>query len=250
MSSKKKSPDAPTTSNPFKALKGLKKEMEDAEAKRRAEEAAKREAAIARGETVSAPKRPAAPAAPAKRASPEVWRPDLDKELFAVAMAGVAPLTGKKPPRLSSRDESAPARPPPPTAAQRARRAHAEGGESLEVTWAPDGTVSCARAGNAFALEALGRFAAPAEVLDLHGLSEPEAVMRVQEFVRTRRLRGMRCVQIVHGRGKRSPDGESVLRDVVVKTLREPPTCRELDAFASAPEELGGAGSILVSLRG
>lgn len=250
MTAKKKSPDAPTTSNPFKALKGLKKEMEEAEAKKRADEAAKREAAVARGEIVGAPKKPAAPAPAPKRSTPAVWRPDLEKELFAVAMAGVEPLAGKKPPRLSAREESGPAKLPPPTPGQKVRRAHAEGGEALEVSWAPDGTVSCARPGNAFALEALGRFAAPGDTLDLHGLTEPEAALRVQEFVRTRRLRGLRCVQIVHGRGKRSPDGESRLRDVVVKTLREPPTCRELDAFASAPDALGGAGSILVSLRG
>lgn len=249
MSAKKKSPDAPTTSNPFKGpLAGLKKDMDEAETKRAAAEAAKREAARARGERVPEPKKPAAPK-PA-RPTPEVWRPDLEKELLAVAMAGVQPLGAGRSPRLSSRDDTGPTRLPPPSAGQRARRAHAEGGETLEVSWAPDGTVTCARPGNSFALEALGRFAAPSDLLDLHGLSEPEAVMRVQEFVRTRRLRGQRCVQIVHGRGRRSPDGDSVLRDVVVKTLREPPTCRELDAFASAPEALGGPGSILVSLRG
>lgn len=250
MASKKKSPDAPVTSNPFKApLAGLKKEMDDAAEKKRAEEAAKREAARARGERVAEPKRPADPAPP-KRSTPEVWRPDLEKELFAVAMAGVEPLAARGAQRLSARDDTAPPRPPPPSAGQRARRVHAEGGERLEARWAPDGTVSCARPGQSFALEALGRFAAPQDALDLHGLGEPEAVLRVQEFVRTRRLRGLRCVQIVHGRGRRAPDGDSVLRDVVVKTLCEPPTCRELDAFASAPEELGGAGSILVSLRG
>jgi DNA-nicking Smr family endonuclease len=250
MSAKKPSPDAPVTSNPFKQLKALKTEMEAEAARRAAEAAAKREAALARGERVEATKKPAAPVAPPKRSAVEVWRPDLEKELLSVAMAGVTPLATGKSARLSAREESGPTKLPRPTTAEKLRRAHAEGGESLEVSWDPDGTFRAARRGNEFALEALGRYAAPADALDLHGLSEPEAVLRVQEFVRTRRSRGLRCVQIVHGRGRRSPDGESFLRDVVVKTLREAPTSRELDAFASAPEALGGVGAVLVSLRG
>lgn len=236
MAKKKTTPDAPVTSNPFKApLKVLKQEL-DAEAARRAADA-------------KTPKPAPKPVTPVTKAVTDVWRPNLEAELFAVAMAGVQPLTATGAPRVSARDPSVPARERPP-AAIKARRAQAEGGETLRAEVTPEGVVTCAHPGKTFAVEALRRFATPDDALDLHGLNEPEALVRVQEFVRTRRARGLRCVQIVHGRGKRSPGNDAVLRDVAVRALSEPPTCRELDAFVSAPDHLGGVGALLVSLRG
>lgn len=230
MAKKKPTPDAPVTSNPFKGpLKALKKEMEAEAAEKKAPP-------------------PAPKPSPPTRAVTDVWRPNLEAELFAVAMAGVQPLSPSGSPRISARDPSVPSR-ERPAPAIKARRAQAEGGERLRAEVTPEGVVTCAHPGRAFALEALQRFATPDDTLDLHGLTEPEALVRVQEFVRTRRARGLRCVQIVHGRGRRSPGGESVLRDVAVRALSEPPTCRELDAFASAPDALGGVGALLVSLR-
>ena len=125
----------------------------------------------------------------------------------------------------------------------------AEGGPAHEVKWAADGTVRGWRRGHEFALEVLDRFAAPADTLDVHGCEAHEAAARVVEFVRSRRARRMRCVCVVHGWGKRSPDGASVLSDAVVKALSAPPAAAEVDAFASAPDNLGGRGAILVSLR-
>ena len=228
MAKKKPPPDAPVTSNPFKApLGALKQEMEAA---------------------APEPSKPQPPPKPVTRAVTDVWRPDLDAELFAVAMSGVRPLAAGGAPRTSARDPSAPSR-ERPSPAVKARRALAEGGERLRASVSPEGVVTCARPGRAFALEALQRFATPDDTLDLHGLTEPEALVRVQEFVRTRRARGLRCVQVVHGRGRHSPGGDAVLRDAAVRALSEPPTCRELDAFASAPDALGGVGALLVSLR-
>lgn len=228
MAKKKAAPDAPVTSNPFKApLKALKTEME-------------REAAAHPSEK-PAPTKPVAPLRP----SVEVWRPDLDAELYAVAMAGVQPLAPKGPQRV----EKGGHRELQPREIK-AWRVHAEGGPSMRPELSPEGRVRCAHPGRSFALEALERFASPDDSIDLHGLNEAEAILRVQEFVRTRRARRLRCVLIVHGRGKRSPANDAVLRDAVVKALSEPPTCNELDAFASAPDRLGGVGAMMVSLRG
>lgn len=232
MSKKKPAPDAPVTSNPFKgALNALKKEME-------------REAVDKPAEKPSPPK-----PAPVTKAVSDVWRPDRDAELFAVAMYGVQPLANKSPERVSAREPGAPRQGRTPLDLK-TRRAHAEGGRALQPEVSPEGVVTCAHPGRSFALEALQRFATPDDSIDLHGLNEAEAALRAQEFVRTRRARRLRCVLIVHGRGKRSPAGDAVLRDAVVKALSEPPTCNELDAFASAPDHLGGVGAMMVSLRG
>jgi DNA-nicking Smr family endonuclease len=75
------------------------------------------------------------------------------------------------------------------------------------------------------------------------------AALRVAEFVRSRRARGLRCLCVVTGYGKNSPDGASVLLDAVVNTLRAAPAAGDVDAFASAPEGLGGRGALLISLR-
>lgn len=169
-----------------------------------------------------------------------VWRPDLDKELFRIAMAGVVPLppkgrSGHIPPTHHHREDST----------QKLRRAHAEGDETITVHWHDDGHCEAARKGRPFALEALARFATPEDTLDLHGLEPVEAHTRVVEFVRTRRAKGYRVVTIIHGTGRHAPDGTSILRDVVVKALSEPPGSREIDAFRSGEK----TGTLLVALR-
>lgn len=230
--------------SPFDALKPLQDKLRtEAEEKARAE-AEKRRAALEAGRRP--PPRAPDPRPAPRRSAVEVWRPDLDKDLFRAAMEGVRPLS-QAPTRLSARDPSAP--PPKPSAETRMRRAHAEGAPTLAVRWAEDGTVTGVRPGRSFALEALGRFAAPQETLDLHGYEPPEAATRVAEFVRSRRARGLRCVCVVHGWGKNAPDGASVLRDAVVQCLANVPACGEIDAFATAPEDLGGRGALLISLR-
>ncbi len=137
-------------------------------------------------------------------------------------------------------------RPLPPEVRERQKRA--EGGPEVSATWS-DGRVRGAHRGREFALEALERFAVPDDTLDLHGLEPVTAKLRVGEFVRTRRARGMRCVSVITGYGKNSPDGASVLLDAVVEALRVSPAASEIDAFASAPDDLGGRGAILISLR-
>lgn len=240
MSAKKPAdPHAPLAGNAMKAdLKALKARL-DAEEKARAAEAAAKN---------KAPPKPAPkPAAPAKRpSSVDVWRPeDLDQRLFDVAMSGVQRLPAKGPtptahtPRAPKADPGA-----------KNRQALAEGGVTIAARWSPDGTVTGARRGCEFALEALGRFAAPGDSLDLHGVDPASVPLRVQDFVRTRRARGLRCVKVITGYGKNSPDGASVLLDVAVTTLSTPPATGELDAYTSAPAEHGGRGAILVALRG
>lgn len=248
--SKKKSPHDPLAASPFKKdLSTLKAQMEAEEAAKQAEAARLEAAREARGDRPAA-KRPAAASAPPRRPSTvDVWRPDLDQHLFNVAMSGITPLAPKQGGRVGAREGGAVTRGKKAPIEAQIKRAHAEGGPSIAAEWLPDGTVRAAQRGHEFALEALGRFASPQESLDLHGLDPSSARGRVAEFVRTRRARGARCVCVITGYGKSSPDGASVLLDAVVDELRRAPTANEIDAFASAPDDLGGRGAILVSLR-
>ncbi len=221
--------------SPFAALQPLKQQME-AEA-------------AAEGPADKAPGAKAAPEVPRKPAQPavEVWRPNLDQELFRAAMYGVRPLA-EAPARVTSAAQGEP-RPRRDPMATQMRKAQAEGGPVHTVQWGSDGTVRAWRKGHEFALEVLDRFAAPADTLDLHGCAPHEAAVRVVEFVRSRRARQMRCVRVVCGWGRGSPDGASVLCDAVVRVLSGPPATAVVDAFASAPDSLGGRGALLVSLR-
>lgn len=234
-------------SSPFAALQTMKTQMETAEAERQKKELEAREAARERGELEGRRKgAPAKPASAPTRASREAPRPEFDAHLFAVAMSGVVPL-GDKAPRVNNAPEVTPRRKAP--LETKLKQQHAEGGETLTVRWEPDGTVQGFRRGHEFALEAIARFALPDDTLDLHGCEVHEAAIRVAEFVRTRRARRMRCVRVIHGWGKGSPDGATVLADATVRALQQPPACNEVNAFVTAPDAHGGRGALLIALR-
>jgi DNA-nicking Smr family endonuclease len=247
-----------------KGLAGLAKlkaelDAREREAREQAEAKAKKEAEF-RAKIGLAPekKRPVEPSAPTKSKaaatgarksdSIDVWRPDLEKELFAVAMSGVEKLAPKT---TGSRVKHDPAahKHNPGSLGAKARRAAAEGDVGLKVKWREDGTCQASRAGAAFALEALDRLATPQDSVDLHGLEAVEARSRVLEFVRSRRARGLRVVEVVHGTGKHSPDGHCVLRDAAAAALSEVPGSREVEAFKSKDGGPAGSAAILVALR-
>ncbi|MBL8679508.1 MAG: Smr/MutS family protein [Myxococcales bacterium] len=244
-------------------LSKLKAELDERERKTReaAEAKAKKEAEF-RAKIGLAPekKRPEAPSATAptkssgdksgarRSDSVEVWRPDLEKELFAVAMSGVEKLPPKSAGNRVHHDPAAHKGKPGPLGAK-VRRAAAEGDVGLTVKWSENGTCQASRAGAAFALEALDRLATPQDSIDLHGLEAVEARARVLEFVRSRRARGLRVVEVVHGTGKHAPDGHCVLRDAAAAALSEVPGSREVEAFKSKDAGPSGSAAILVALR-
>lgn len=251
--SRKNKPDA---NHPFAALQKVKDGLQAEADARAAEEKKKAEARAEQARWLGLPQEKAKPAkaapatAPAttKRAEVDVWRPD-EGQLFASAMMGVTPLDAK-PARVSASDPQGEVKPRRVPLETKLKRAAAEGGDGLAVSWRDDGTVVAYRRGHEFALEALGRFALPQETCDLHRLEAAEAAAKAREFVRSRRARGLRCVAVVCGRGKNSPGGVAVLCDAVVRALAEAPAAHEVDALRSAPDELGGVGALLVALRG
>ena len=82
--------------------------------------------------------------------------------------------------------------------------------------------------------------------LDLHGMNRHTAALAVADFLKTARKRSMRCLRIVHGKGLGSHNREPVLKGLLRKwLLRE-----EVLAFSQAPAAQGGAGAVLVLLKG
>jgi DNA-nicking Smr family endonuclease len=93
-----------------------------------------------------------------------------------------------------------------------------------------------------------GEFAYQAH-LDLHGLTTGEAREAVREFVLRSMRSGHRCVLLVHGRGRNSPDQRPVLKDGVKQWLTRGELARRVLAFSTARPYDGGTGATYVLLR-
>lgn len=85
--------------------------------------------------------------------------------------------------------------------------------------------------------------------LDLHGYTVDEARHAVEQFLAAAYASGRRCVRLVHGRGRNSPDQRPVLKEQVRFWLSHGRLSRLLLAFATAPVSDGGAGAVYVLLR-
>ncbi len=88
----------------------------------------------------------------------------------------------------------------------------------------------------------------PQATLDLHGCYRDEARKKVCHFLRNRCADGMHTVLIVTGKGNRSPNGESVLRDDIEKYLTTHASAWVVE-WGRAPRQYGGAGALVVFLR-
>lgn len=92
-----------------------------------------------------------------------------------------------------------------------------------------------------------GEFTPQAD-LDLHGSDAATARALVEAFVVDAHARGLRCLRIVHGRGRRSPNGEPVLRPSLPRWLARGPARLLVLAYTSAPPHDGGTGASYVLL--
>lgn len=89
----------------------------------------------------------------------------------------------------------------------------------------------------------------PEAHLDLHGFNLESAYLQLIAFVRDSYLAGRRCVLLIPGRGKNSPQGRSVLREHLQTWLTRDPLKRVVLAFSTARPQHGGAGAIYLLLR-
>jgi len=87
---------------------------------------------------------------------------------------------------------------------------------------------------------------APQESLDLHGYTVEEALAELELFLRRSKRRGLKKVLIIHGKGRHSEEGESILRRKVRAYLTESPLCGEMGVPQAS---MGGEGAVWVILR-
>ncbi len=85
--------------------------------------------------------------------------------------------------------------------------------------------------------------------VDLHGCSGEVAADIVRRRVAQAAAGGLRCILIIHGRGRHS-GGTSVLRDVVIETLTRLPTASYVQGFYPAQPRDGGVGAMYVLVSG
>lgn len=83
--------------------------------------------------------------------------------------------------------------------------------------------------------------------LDLHGMNTEQARHLLAQFLSASSKRALRCLRIVHGKGLRSPNREPVLKNKVRVWLARRD---DVLAFCQAPANQGGAGALLVLMRG
>lgn len=239
MSSKKKTPPA----GPFEALRALKEDLKKRE-----------EAAPAKKKSQPPPARraPEAPSAPT---------PEDDAMVMHRLFAGVQPLNrsrgrlSKQPiertpniERLSK--QAAEAAHVDADAVHEHLRTLVEGRQRFEVE--DDGQrVEGRRVDLPLdALRRLRRGLVPIDArMDLHGMSAQQARTQLELFLRTTRLRGERCVLVIHGKGEHSPQGAGVLRGEIGAWLSQSAASEHVAAFATARSGDGGEGAVYVLLR-
>jgi DNA-nicking Smr family endonuclease len=92
-----------------------------------------------------------------------------------------------------------------------------------------------------------GRYAMEAR-LDLHRMNAARARREVFEFIEESHRLGVRCVQLIHGKGQTrgERDATAVLKGCVNHWLRQ---LEIVQAFHSARPQHGGTGAVYVLLR-
>lgn len=82
--------------------------------------------------------------------------------------------------------------------------------------------------------------------LDLHGYNSDTARKLLQEFLHEATQRSMRCVQVIHGKGLNSQDGEAILRKLTRHWLTQHV---QVLAYCNAQPRHGGSGAVVVLLK-
>jgi DNA-nicking Smr family endonuclease len=171
-----------------------------------------------------------------------------EQALFTLTVGAVKPI--KDGGRASIQNPA-----PPPLALQReyddAVVMHAALSDDFDVTslLETDDTLSYRRTGiGADILRKLraGDWALQGQI-DLHGMRTDEARTQLADFLRLAVRRGWRCVRVIHGKGLGSPGKTPVLK---AKTQRWLVQKKEVLAFVQAKGSDGGAGALMVLLKG
>jgi DNA-nicking Smr family endonuclease len=170
-----------------------------------------------------------------------------DSALFRDAVRGVAPLPD------SGRISPSPKSHPPPRPREAPGEQHAERNDNLSdfvsLEIAAGDEWSFMRPGiSRQTLRRLRRGYWSVEAqLDLHGFTRDEARMELAHFLDESVRHALRCIRVIHGKGRSSRNGEPVLKARVGSWLSQR---GEVLAFCQAKPEDGGSGAVLVLLKG
>jgi DNA-nicking Smr family endonuclease len=175
-----------------------------------------------------------------------------DAAAFLREMAGVRPIRGNEPPRVS------PAAPEPASRAPQTDEAEVLAELSDLVAGQLGFDISQTTEylqGHVVGLDPRlirrlrdGELAFQAH-LDLHGHTAAEARVALDRFLADAIGRGLRCVLVVHGRGLNSENRSPVLKKSVSTWLSQGTWARWVLAFTSARPCDGGLGALYVLLR-
>jgi DNA-nicking Smr family endonuclease len=166
-------------------------------------------------------------------------KPEQDADLFRQALEGVTPLA---PP-----NRIIPAHKPRKTT-RRATSA-VEVADTLSDHGAGDTAItSFLRSGlNRMTLRKLRHGEWPIQdELDLHGLNSDTARKLLVEFLHDASQRGLRCINVIHGKGWRSEGRDGILKVHTRHWLTQHP---QVLAFCEAPPQAGGSGAVWVLLK-
>jgi DNA-nicking Smr family endonuclease len=199
--------------------------------------------------------RPVAPVVPAKAAvatPPPVETPIDETELFRSAVAGAVPIP---PDERNTVIATLPTAWPAPAGSEEAEALATlsdvvSGAGAFDISDGDEYLEGRVAGLDPRVVERLrrGEFA-PQAHLDLHGLTAEGAQAAVRKFILRALRAGHRCVLLIHGRGRNSPDQRPVLKEGLRQWLTRGELARVVLAFSTARPCDGGAGAMYVLLR-
>ena len=167
-------------------------------------------------------------------------KPEQDTDLFRQSLEGVTPL---KPSGRINRTRT------PHKVIPRSPSSPALVADTLSDHGASDEPISeyLSNGLNRMNLRKLRRGVwPPQDSLDLHGLSSDEARRLLLEFLHHAAQHGLRCVNVIHGKGWRSEGREGILKIHTRHWLTQHP---QVLAFCEAPQHAGGGGAVWALLK-
>jgi DNA-nicking Smr family endonuclease len=190
---------------------------------------------------------------PPKQNTSKIKETNDDAGIFDQAMTGVTPLD-KKTARKTPAHEKKTAPPYPAPDVEQEVMEHlrdlVDGTIDMDITFSDEYIEGSISGMDRNTMKRLKRGMIPVQDhIDLHGLTQKDAEIRVRDFLMKSQTRGLQCVLIVHGRGLNSPDSIPVLKERLPVWLNSGPARKIVKAFSSARPYDGGTGAIYVLLR-
>lgn len=183
----------------------------------------------------------------------KVWEVQDDVSVFSQAMSNVKPLEKKGGKIVSAHvKKTAPPYPAPDVDQEVMEhlRDLVNGTIDMDITFSDEYIEGSISGVDRNTMKRLKRGLIPIQDhIDLHGLTQRDAEIRVRDFLVKSQGRGLQCVLIVHGRGLNSPDSIPVLKERLPIWLNRGPARKIVKAFASARPYDGGTGAIYVLMR-